>query len=146
MASADTISVAVAGAGAFGRRHLDALAVIPGVEVAAVVDPSGELAQRVASEYGIDSSATALDDVLARDDVDAVILATPTPLHASQAIACLEAGKHVEVEIPLCDDSPMARPCSTRSSAPASSPCAATPAASTRATSGSTDASRTASW
>ena len=104
MASADTISVAVAGAGAFGRRHLDALAVIPGVEVISVVDPSGELAQRVASEYGIGSSATELDDVLARDDVDAVILATPTPLHASQAIACLEAGKHVEVEIPLCDD------------------------------------------
>jgi 2-hydroxy-4-carboxymuconate semialdehyde hemiacetal dehydrogenase len=104
MASADTIIVALAGAGAFGRRHLDALAVIPGVEVAAVVDPSGELSQRVASEYGIGSSATALDVVLDRDDVDAVILATPTPLHASQTIACLEAGKHVEVEIPLCDD------------------------------------------
>ena len=58
----------------------------------------------MASQYEIDSSATELDDVLARDDVDAVILATPTPLHASQAIACLEAGKHVEVEIPLCDD------------------------------------------
>ena len=98
------IRVAVAGVGAFGAKHLDGLATIDEAEVVAVVDPVLEAAQSVAAERGIPSATAELDDVLARDDVDAVILATPTPIHAAQAIACLEAGKHVEVEIPLCDD------------------------------------------
>jgi 2-hydroxy-4-carboxymuconate semialdehyde hemiacetal dehydrogenase len=80
------IRVAVAGIGAFGRQHLEALRRLDGVDVAAVVDRSSEF-----------------DDVLARDDIDAVVLATPTPLHAGQAIAVLRAGKHVQVEIPLAD-------------------------------------------
>lgn len=96
--------IALAGAGAFGTKHLDALAAIDGAEVVAVVDPVAGTAARVAAARGIAHAATDLDDVLARDDVDAVILCTPTPLHARQAIACLDAGKHVEVEIPLCDD------------------------------------------
>ena len=97
------VRVAVAGAGAFGNRHLDALAVIDDAEVVAIVDPEAATAQRVAAERGVPLAVAALDEVLARDDVDAVILCTPTPVHAQQAIACLEAGKHVEVEIPLCD-------------------------------------------
>ena len=98
-----TVNIALAGAGAFGSKHLDGLAAIDGAEVVAIVDPVEASARKVADERGIPVVATELDEVLARDDVDAVILATPTPLHASQAIACLEAGKHVEVEIPLCD-------------------------------------------
>jgi 2-hydroxy-4-carboxymuconate semialdehyde hemiacetal dehydrogenase len=99
-----TINVAVAGAGAFGNKHLDALAAIDGAEVVALVDLVAANAERVAEARGIAHVATELGDVLAREDIDAVILATPTPMHAGQAIACLEAGKHVEVEIPLCDN------------------------------------------
>ena len=99
-----TVRVAVAGVGAFGLKHLDGLAAIDGAAVVAVVDPVPGRAEALAAERGIPSSATELAEVLARDDVDAVILATPTPVHAQQSIACLDAGKHVEVEIPLCDN------------------------------------------
>ena len=99
-----TINIAVAGAGAFGNKHLDGLASIDGAEVVAIVDPVESSARKVAEARGIPHVAANLDDVLGRRDVDAVILATPTPMHARQAIACLEAGKHVEVEIPLCDN------------------------------------------
>jgi len=92
------------GVGAFGTKHLDALATIDGAEVVLIADPVEAAARQVAADRGIDRVETSLDAVLAHDDVDAVILATPTPVHAEQAIACLEAGKHVEVEIPLCDD------------------------------------------
>ena len=99
-----TVRIALAGAGAFGNKHLDGLALIDDAEVAAIVDPVAAAAHKVATARGIPHVATELDEVLARGDVDAVILATPTQMHARQAIACLEAGKHVEVEIPLCDN------------------------------------------
>ncbi len=94
--------IALAGAGAFGLKHLDALARIEGVEVAAVVSRRLEQAQEVAERYGAPVAATELEEALG-DDVDAVILCTPTQLHAAQALACLRAGKHVQVEIPLAD-------------------------------------------
>jgi 2-hydroxy-4-carboxymuconate semialdehyde hemiacetal dehydrogenase len=96
--------IALAGAGAFGIKHLDALARIDDAEVVAVVSRTLEQAQSVADRYGADQATTDLDDVLARSDVDAVILCTPTQLHAQQTIAVLESGKHVQVEIPLADD------------------------------------------
>jgi 2-hydroxy-4-carboxymuconate semialdehyde hemiacetal dehydrogenase len=95
--------IAVAGAGAFGIKHLDGLALIDGVEVTALVSRRLEQAEEVARKYGIGYATTDLDLVLARDDVDAVILCTPTQLHAQQAIAAMRAGKHVQVEIPLAD-------------------------------------------
>ncbi|RME16922.1 MAG: gfo/Idh/MocA family oxidoreductase [Alphaproteobacteria bacterium] len=97
--------ICVAGAyGAFGLKHLDALANIEEVEVTSVMGPNRERIEALAAERGIGHAATALEDCLARDDVDAVILSTPTQLHAAQAIACLEAGKHVLVEIPMADN------------------------------------------
>jgi len=93
----------VAGAGAFGRQHLDALATIEGVEVTAIASGTLEQAKRVAATYGVEHASADLDEVLGRPDVDAVILCTPTPLHARQAIAVMQAGKHVQVEIPLAD-------------------------------------------
>jgi 2-hydroxy-4-carboxymuconate semialdehyde hemiacetal dehydrogenase len=96
--------VALAGAGAFGLKHLDALERIDGVEIVAVVSRRLDQAQEVAQKYGASLVTTELDDVLARSDVDAVILATPTQMHAEQAIATLRAGKHVQVEIPLADN------------------------------------------
>ncbi len=95
----------VAGAaGAFGRKHLDALAKISGVEVTSIVGRQLEPIQSFAKERGIAHAATDLDESLAREDVDAVILSTPTQLHAAQAIQCLKAGKHVLVEIPMADN------------------------------------------
>jgi 2-hydroxy-4-carboxymuconate semialdehyde hemiacetal dehydrogenase len=95
--------IALAGAGAFGIRHLDALALIDGVTVTSVVSRRLDQAEQVAEKYGAPHATVNLDDALARDDVDAVILCTPTGLHAAQAIDCMRAGKHVQVEIPLAD-------------------------------------------
>jgi len=96
--------ICVAGAyGAFGLKHLDALANIDGVEVTSVMGPTREKIEALAAERGIGHAGTTLEDCLARDDVDAVILSTPTQMHAQQAIDCMEAGKHVLVEIPMAD-------------------------------------------
>ena len=98
-----TIKVALAGAGAFGIRHLDAMKRIDGVEVVSLVGRELPRTQEVATRYGIAHATTRLEDSLAIAEIDAVVLATPTPMHAAQAIACLRAGKHVQVEIPLAD-------------------------------------------
>jgi 2-hydroxy-4-carboxymuconate semialdehyde hemiacetal dehydrogenase len=98
-----TIRVALAGAGAFGIKHLDGIRNIDGVEVVSLISRELEATRAVADKYGIAHVSTELDDALALSEVDAVILCTPTQMHASQAIACLKAGKHVQVEIPLAD-------------------------------------------
>jgi 2-hydroxy-4-carboxymuconate semialdehyde hemiacetal dehydrogenase len=95
--------IALAGAGAFGEKHLDGLQNIDGVEITSIISRTGEQAAEVAKKYGAKHSSTELEDALSRDDVDAVILCTPTQMHAAQAIACMDAGKHVQVEIPLAD-------------------------------------------
>ena len=97
------MKIALAGAGAFGEKHLDALRLIDGVEVVSLVGRTLEPTKKVANKYGIGHAATDLAEPLAQPGLDAVILATPTQLHAAQALQCLEAGKHVQVEIPLCD-------------------------------------------
>lgn len=96
--------VCVAGAyGAFGIKHLDALANIEGVTVTSVMGPTAAKIEALATEREIGHWATTLEECIARDDVDAVILATPTQVHAEQTIACLHAGKPVLVEIPMSD-------------------------------------------
>ena len=95
--------IALAGAGAFGEKHLDGLKLIDGVEIVSIISGTSEEAAAVAAKYGAKHSSADLNDALSRDDVDAVILCTPTQMHASQAIACMDAGKHVQVEIPLAD-------------------------------------------
>lgn len=95
--------IALAGAGAFGEKHLDGLKLIDGVEITSIISRTGDQAAAVAEKYGAKHHSTELADALARDDVDAVILCTPTQMHAEQAIACMNAGKHVQVEIPLAD-------------------------------------------
>ncbi|MBS0369751.1 MAG: Gfo/Idh/MocA family oxidoreductase [Proteobacteria bacterium] len=98
-----TIKVALAGAGAFGIKHLDGIKNIDGVEVVSLISRDLEATKAVAEKYGIPHVTTELDEALALPEVDAVILCTPTQMHASQTLACLKAGKHVQVEIPLCD-------------------------------------------
>ncbi len=95
----------VAGAaGAFGMKHLDALNSIEGVEVTSVVGRTLDGISDFARARGIGHATTSLEESLARDDVDAVILSTPTQMHAKQAIASMRAGKHVLVEIPMADN------------------------------------------
>ncbi|MET3604451.1 2-hydroxy-4-carboxymuconate semialdehyde hemiacetal dehydrogenase [Sphaerotilus sulfidivorans] len=98
-----TIKVALAGAGAFGIKHLDGIRNIDGVEVVSLIGRDLEKTREVAAKYGIGHVTTDLADSLSMPEVDAVILCTPTQMHASQTLACLKAGKHVQVEIPLCD-------------------------------------------
>lgn len=97
------MKIALAGAGAFGEKHLDALAKIDGVEVVSIVGRRLEPTQAVAAKYGVQHACTELSEALEQPGLDAVILATPTQMHAEQAIQCMAAGKHVQVEIPLCD-------------------------------------------
>jgi 2-hydroxy-4-carboxymuconate semialdehyde hemiacetal dehydrogenase len=98
-----TIKVALAGAGAFGIKHLDAIKLIDGVEVVSLVSRELEKTRETAAKYGIGHVSTELADSLALKEVDAVILCTPTQMHAAQGIACMNAGKHVQIEIPLAD-------------------------------------------
>ncbi len=98
-----TINVALAGAGAFGIKHLDGIKNIPDVKVISLIGRELAKTKEVADKYGIAHVTTDLAESLKIAEVDAVILCTPTQMHASQSIACLQAGKHVQVEIPLCD-------------------------------------------
>ncbi|VVD97292.1 Gfo/Idh/MocA family oxidoreductase [Pandoraea terrigena] len=97
------LRIAVVGAGAFGVQHLDAIASLGDAEVVSLVGRNLQQTREIAGRHGIAQAGIELDEVLARSDIDAVILCTPTPLHAAQAIACLRAGKHVQVEIPLAE-------------------------------------------
>ena len=101
------MKVCVAGAaGAFGMKHLDAIKMIDGVEVTSVVGREPDDIMAFAKDRKIPHWTTDLNESLARSDVDAVILSTPTQMHAAQTIACLKAGKHVLVEIPMSDNLP----------------------------------------
>ena len=97
------IKVALAGAGAFGIKHLDGIKNIAGVEVVSLIGRELDKTREVAAKYGIGHVTTDLTESLALPGLDAVILCTPTQMHAAQTVACLQAGKHVQVEIPLAD-------------------------------------------
>lgn len=93
----------LAGPGAFGIKHLDALKEIEDSEVIALVSPEEERAREVADKYGVQHVFGELGEALELKEADAAILCTPTQMHAAQAIECMKAGKHVEVEIPVAD-------------------------------------------
>jgi 2-hydroxy-4-carboxymuconate semialdehyde hemiacetal dehydrogenase len=97
------MKIVLAGAGAFGIKHLDAIRQIGGIDVVSVVGRQLEPTQEVARKYGVPHATTELAEALKQPGVEAVILATPTQLHAAQSLQCLQAGKHVQVEIPLAD-------------------------------------------
>jgi len=98
-----TLNVALAGAGAFGLKHLDAIQLIEGVQAISLVGRELDKTKEAAGKYGVGHATTDLAETLRLPGLDAVILATPTQIHAAQALQCLEAGKHVQVEIPLAD-------------------------------------------
>ena len=97
------MKIALAGGGAFGEKHLDGLKNIDGVEVVSLVGRIQEKTQEMADKYGIGHATTNYEEMLERSEIDAVILCTPTQMHADQALKAMDAGKHVEVEIPLAD-------------------------------------------
>ena len=97
------MKVILAGAGAFGTKHLDGIEKIDGVSVIGLVGRRLEPTRELAGQYGIEHVFTDLSKALKLQEVEAVILCTPTQLHAQQAIECMDAGKHVQVEIPLAD-------------------------------------------
>jgi len=97
------MKIVLAGAGAFGQKHLDAIRQIGGIEVVSLVGRRLEPTREVAAKYSIPHATTELSEALVQPDVSAAILCTPTQLHAAQAMQCLRAGKHVQVEIPLAD-------------------------------------------
>ena len=99
----NTLKVALAGAGAFGLKHLDAIEAIDGVEAVSLVGRELDKTKEAAAKYGIGHITTDLAEALKVPGLDAVILATPTQMHAEQALQCLKAGKHVQVEIPLAN-------------------------------------------
>jgi 2-hydroxy-4-carboxymuconate semialdehyde hemiacetal dehydrogenase len=98
------MKVVLAGEGAFGIKHLEALANIDGVEVVSLAGGEGDATAETAKRFNIPHWTLDLDEALAQPGVEAAILATPTPIHAAQAMKVLKAGKHVEVEIPMADN------------------------------------------
>lgn len=97
------IKIGVAGAyGAFGLKHLDALANIPQAEVVAVFGPNQDKISELAAQRNIPKACTSYEDFLAQD-IDAVILSTPTQMHCEQSVQAMQAGKHTFAEIPMAD-------------------------------------------
>ncbi len=97
------MKLCMVGEGAFARKHLDALARIGGAEVAALVGGVADVTKALAEERGIGCWTTDLDEALDQPGIEAAILASPTPMHAAQAVQVMQAGKHVMIEIPMAD-------------------------------------------
>ncbi|HEY7840107.1 MAG TPA: Gfo/Idh/MocA family oxidoreductase [Gammaproteobacteria bacterium] len=98
------MKIVMVGQGAFAKKHLDGLARIKGVEVVSISGGSPDTTKAVAEKYRIPHWTTKLDEALAQPGVEAAILTSPTQVHASQAVQCLRAGKHVHIEIPIADN------------------------------------------
>jgi 2-hydroxy-4-carboxymuconate semialdehyde hemiacetal dehydrogenase len=97
------MKVGLAGQGAFGIKHLEAIQNIPGIEVITLTGSRNETAEEVAKKFGIPHWTGDLAESLKQPGLEAIILATPTQMHAQQGVQCMRAGKHVQIEIPICD-------------------------------------------
>jgi 2-hydroxy-4-carboxymuconate semialdehyde hemiacetal dehydrogenase len=97
------MKISVAGQGAFGVKHLEAIAKIDGIEVVSLAGGNPAGTEEVAKKFNIPHWTSDLGESLKQPGVEAVILATPTQMHAKQAEQCMRAGKHVQIEIPMAD-------------------------------------------
>jgi 2-hydroxy-4-carboxymuconate semialdehyde hemiacetal dehydrogenase len=97
------MKICLAGHGAFGIKHLEAMAKIPGIEVISLAGSNVQAAREVAQQWKIPHWTANLAESLAQPGLDAVILTTPTQMHAAQGVECMRAGKHVMIEIPMAD-------------------------------------------
>jgi len=98
------VKICIAGQGAFGVKHIEAIQKIPGIEIATLAGGSADSTAEVAKKFNIPHWSLELAECLARPGVEAAILATPTQMHARQGIQCMRAGKHVQIEIPIADN------------------------------------------
>lgn len=98
------MKIALAGQGAFGVKHLEAIARIDGIQVASLAGGNAQQTEEVAKQFNLPHWTCDLAESLAQPGIEAVILATPTQMHAQQAEACMRAGKHVMIEIPVADN------------------------------------------
>jgi myo-inositol 2-dehydrogenase/D-chiro-inositol 1-dehydrogenase len=96
----DEVRVALVGAGRIGQVHAAAYRSLARGRLVACTDPNAEAARSTADRYGLEVVGS-FEDVLARDDVDAVLLATPNWLHAQMTVDALAAGKHVFCQKPM---------------------------------------------
>ena len=97
------MKVGLAGQGAFGIKHLEAIQAIPGIEVITLAGGRPAGTEEVAKKWKIPHWTTNLSDSLKQPGLEAMILASPTQVHAKQAIETMRAGKHVLIEIPIAD-------------------------------------------
>ncbi len=97
------MKICVAGQGAFGIKHLEAISKIDGIEVVSLAGGNLAGTEEVAKKFGIPHWTTDLAESLKRPGVEAAILTTPTQMHAAQGEQCMRAGKHVMIEIPIAD-------------------------------------------
>jgi 2-hydroxy-4-carboxymuconate semialdehyde hemiacetal dehydrogenase len=97
------MKVGVAGQGAFGVKHIEAIRNIPGIELVTLAGGNPASTEEVARKFGIPHWTGDLAESLNQPGLEAVILATPTQMHADQAVQVMRAGKHVQVEIPMAD-------------------------------------------
>src|SRR6267154_2734800 len=97
------MKVCLAGHGAFGIKHLEAMTKIPGIEVATLAGSNMESARQVAQQWKIPHWTADLAESLAQPGIEAAVLTTPTQLHAAQGEQCMRAGKHVMSELPMAD-------------------------------------------
>src|ERR1700760_2880864 len=143
------MKICVAGQGAFGQKHLDALKRIPDVEVTSLVGGNQDATAEVAKKYGIPHFTGDLAEGIKR--ADAVILTTPTQMHFRQGEQVMRAGKHVLIEIPIADSVSDSKGLLGSPSRPVSPPWRAMYAGSTQAISGFTSgwrrvSSRSCRW
>jgi 2-hydroxy-4-carboxymuconate semialdehyde hemiacetal dehydrogenase len=97
------MKICMAGQGAFGIKHLEAIQKIPGIEVVTLAGGSADSTAEVAKKFSIPHWSLDLGECLARPGVEAAVLTTPTQMHAKQGEQCMRAGKHVMIEIPMAD-------------------------------------------
>ncbi len=97
------MKICVVGQGAFGKKHLAGLAQIEDAEVVTLFGRTAETTEAAARKFNVPHWTTNFDDALAQPGVEAVILTSPTQVHADQAEKVMRSGRHVEIEIPISD-------------------------------------------
>src|SRR5207244_12217747 len=99
----ESMKIALAGQGAFGTQHMKAIQNIPGIEVISLTGGRPAGTREFAETWKIPHWTTDLRESLKQPGLEAVIIASPTRVHAQQAEQCMRVGKHVLIEIPIAD-------------------------------------------
>jgi predicted dehydrogenase len=110
MSSASTLNIAIIGCGGITlQNHLPGLALCPDVKVTALCDANAATLECARQQTGVAITSTKHEEIVKRDDVHAVIIATPNLAHAPIALDAIAHGKHVLCEKPLALNYPDAK-------------------------------------